>query len=444
MKGRLRRTPLIRAGVSCALASTALALLDGQQVQAASRHVTADSSDVPAGVVLIDTRIGGDGNPFGRNRGTPAVVFADSSAHPLYFSSSDAGCTGVCLQTWRPALAPANARAVGDWSLVARGSGERQWAFRGKLLYSFGKDPEFFREDVRGDIFGGVAFTAAARLKGQGVDGMIAARAEPTQWMKMPNGVSTTEYRIAPGQVLAVGVGGATATGKPLYIYTGAAAQESKLPAMFRPQLASELDLPVGDFTIRDRADGTRQWVYHGAPLYLCDCDVDVGDLNGKDRAPDIAPASVLRYPLPSEVVLKWDPLSGGHLVEARSGRTLYYRDRVKDAWEPDNFRNPAGPQDPLVGATLGLKHCDAKCEKTWHPLFAPRDAQPQGYWSVYARPDGKKQWAYKNFALYTHAGEPPGSLNGNETYLIRYDEGRGSRPPEEFGMGLVWRAALP
>jgi predicted lipoprotein with Yx(FWY)xxD motif len=96
------------------------------------------------------------------------------------------------------------------------------------------------------------------------------------------------------------------------------------------------------------------------------------------------------------------------------------------------------------VGATLGLKHCDAKCEKEWQPLLAPPHAQPHGYWSIYVRPDGKRQWAYREAALFTHVTDPPGTLYGNETYDIRYDDGFGNSAPEEFGMGLLWRALVP
>lgn len=50
-------------------------------------------------------------------------------------------CDGTCLQQWTPVLAP----EVGsldrkDWSVVRRKSGERQWAYRSKPLYTFTGD----------------------------------------------------------------------------------------------------------------------------------------------------------------------------------------------------------------------------------------------------------------------------------------------------------------
>ena len=103
------------------------------------------------------------------------------------------------------------------------------------------------------------------------------------------------------------------------------------------------------------------------------------------------------------------------------------------------------GTQDAKVGAMLGLAHCDTKCEKEWRPLYASKSAQAQGYWTIYDRPDGKRQWAYKNYAIYTHVPEAPGTLDGNEKYLVQFEDGSGVEAlPREFGLGLNWRALVP
>jgi hypothetical protein len=153
----------------------------------------------------------------------------------------------------------------------------------------------------------------------------------------------------------------------------------------------------------------------------------------------------LVNYYLPPQVNIKKDPLAIGRIVEASTGKTLYYRDRLIDDYTPDHVRPVVGTMSPTVGASLGLKHCDAQCEKEWHPFLAPKDAQPQGYWSVYVRRDGKRQWAYKSSALYTHATEESGSLDGNETYNINIENGRGGKAgPPEFGLGMAWRAVVP
>jgi predicted lipoprotein with Yx(FWY)xxD motif len=201
----------------------------------------------------------------------------------------------------------------------------------------------------------------------------------------------------------------------------------------------------MGDFTIRERPDATRQWAYKGAALYACDCDISTGDLNGKEAAPGIAPAVLVNYYVPPQVAIEKDSLAIGRIVEAKTGKTLYYRDRLIDDYTPDHARPVVGTMSPAVGASLGLKHCDARCEKEWHPFLAPKNAQPQGYWSFYVRADGAHQWAYKSSALYTHAPERPGTLDGNETYELKIEDGHGgSAGPPEFGLGLAWRAVVP
>lgn len=65
----------------------------------------------------------------------------------LYTSDKDpAGasqCNGGCASAWPPLYAPADAVAVGDWTLVSRLDGKRQWAYRGKPVYTrFHDSPE--------------------------------------------------------------------------------------------------------------------------------------------------------------------------------------------------------------------------------------------------------------------------------------------------------------
>ena len=45
-----------------------------------------------------------------------------------------------CLKTWKPFLAPADARANGFWEPVTRADGTKQWAYKGYALYSYAGD----------------------------------------------------------------------------------------------------------------------------------------------------------------------------------------------------------------------------------------------------------------------------------------------------------------
>lgn len=59
----------------------------------------------------------------------------------VYSSDADepgkSNCTGKCLENWGPVLAPQTAQVKGEWSVVERSPGIKQWAYRGKPLYTF-------------------------------------------------------------------------------------------------------------------------------------------------------------------------------------------------------------------------------------------------------------------------------------------------------------------
>lgn len=54
--------------------------------------------------------------------------------------SGTSACLAQCAANWPPLLAASDARAKGDWSLVPRPGGSRQWAYKGQPLYYWNKD----------------------------------------------------------------------------------------------------------------------------------------------------------------------------------------------------------------------------------------------------------------------------------------------------------------
>ena len=84
----------------------------------------------------------GDGAPAQTHDG--ALVGANGMT--LYiFDRDPAGgsksvCNGPCAANWPPLVAAADARDQGDWSVLTRDDGTRQWAYKGKPLYYWAKD----------------------------------------------------------------------------------------------------------------------------------------------------------------------------------------------------------------------------------------------------------------------------------------------------------------
>jgi predicted lipoprotein with Yx(FWY)xxD motif len=62
----------------------------------------------------------------------------------LYIFDNDAkgksNCNGQCANLWPPLIATTDASASGDYSLITRTDGRKQWAYKGKPLYSWSKD----------------------------------------------------------------------------------------------------------------------------------------------------------------------------------------------------------------------------------------------------------------------------------------------------------------
>ena len=109
---RFRGRPSIRLGALCAAALARAAL--------AAAHL-------PDGV----HRLGG--------------ALADASGKPLYIWDHDtmAGmshCESDCAQMWPPLKASAGAKPTGDWTLVTREDGSKQWAYKTKPLYTYSAD----------------------------------------------------------------------------------------------------------------------------------------------------------------------------------------------------------------------------------------------------------------------------------------------------------------
>jgi len=62
----------------------------------------------------------------------------------LYTSDKDqvgsSSCYAQCVETWPPLTVLAGQKAVGDWTIIDRHDGARQWAYNGKPLYLSVKD----------------------------------------------------------------------------------------------------------------------------------------------------------------------------------------------------------------------------------------------------------------------------------------------------------------
>lgn len=85
-------------------------------------------------------------------------MLVGSNGMTLYVFDKDAGgkslCNGPCAGNWPPLMAREGDQANGEWMIVARDDGARQWAYKSRPLYFWSKDQK--AGDKTGDGFNGV------------------------------------------------------------------------------------------------------------------------------------------------------------------------------------------------------------------------------------------------------------------------------------------------
>ena len=81
-------------------------------------------------------------------------TLVDAKGMTLYSFDKDmpgkSVCNGPCAQNW-PAFAAGTAAPTGDWTIVTRDDGGKQWAYKGRALYTFAKDTA--AGEIKGDGF---------------------------------------------------------------------------------------------------------------------------------------------------------------------------------------------------------------------------------------------------------------------------------------------------
>jgi predicted lipoprotein with Yx(FWY)xxD motif len=82
-------------------------------------------------------------------------VLTDSAGMTLYTYDRDAAgksaCNERCASNWPPLLAQEGDTAAGDYSIITRDDGKKQWAYKSKPLYRWNKDSK--PGDKKGDGF---------------------------------------------------------------------------------------------------------------------------------------------------------------------------------------------------------------------------------------------------------------------------------------------------
>ncbi len=188
-------------------------------------------------------------------------IFADLRGHTIYAGPSK-NCDASCLKDWQPVEAPWAARPInGDWSIVQRDDGVRQWAFKGDSLYTYSGD--FNPTDTNG-------------ISAQGGWDVAVLEDPPA----VPDWITIQETDLGPVM--------ATPDRMTLYYLVtdwekvrATTCDEACVEKNWNPAVAEPGTQPIGNWSTRALADGTLQWMYLGLPVYTFKRDRMPGDTYG-------------------------------------------------------------------------------------------------------------------------------------------------------------------
>ena len=101
----------------------------------------------------IGLAVAEDYGPLKVQKTSMGNVLTDPKGMTLYTFDKDtsgkSNCNGECAEYWPPVNAKADAKPVGDLTVITRDDGTKQWADGGKPLYTYVKDKQ--PGDVTGD-----------------------------------------------------------------------------------------------------------------------------------------------------------------------------------------------------------------------------------------------------------------------------------------------------
>ncbi len=396
----------------------------------------------PPGILVTDLimETGGYG---ARKTLKPAYATAEGAKLYTYDSDKTPGqseCYDECASKWKAFVPPAGFKAAAGWSVIQRRDGTAQVALKGKPLYTSVAEAtpapaaEKIAEAANGAAAGEGEKKEKEKVKDEGPWHLAAF--SPLEGFEKPAQISVSEMFRVSGQVLV------DANGMTLYTYAADTAPNKSAcsdacTATWIPAEAGALVQPAGDFTIISRKDGFRQWAYKGKPLYRYFGDTLAGDINGYGVSPSWHVAKIVNYFMPTNVAIHHSPRHGEMLVTT-VGQSLYALDKHRYSVGQHNVKRSSYQRGSPDTAAAVLKDaaftCEQECAQTWKPFVAQADAKPTMLWTIVARNDGSRQWAYMGYPLYTNTADKAlGDTRGHDEYHIT-----------DPNNAVYWRVVLP
>jgi len=335
----------------------------------------------------------------------------------------------TCVQLWPPLYADADARPIGNWTILSRTDGKKQWAYKKRALYRSHLDRR------PGETNGGTRrLPMDSTVRGAPRRPATPAPAIPPQFTIGPMALGLTLTDVT--------------SGFSVYYFdkdtaTKAYCNDTCLDE-WRPMLAADITVARGDWTVLDRGGGIKQWVFRGKPLYVRSIDPKAQSYEGSD-VPGWHNVFLQRVrPFPKGFQIA-DTVAGQVLADSR-GKTIYYYQCFEDTADTLLCDSPDSPQ-VYRWAVCGGGDV-ARCLATFPYVVADKGAKSEGVaWSTMnidplsgriASADTKnalRVWAFRGRPVYTFArdeamgdigadswGQDHGQRNGFTAFWVRDD----------------------
>lgn len=334
------------------------------------------------------------------------------SPYPAGLVEPDVETRPSCAERWPPALAPAHAQPVGDWSIIVRADGSKQWAYQGYALYTSVFD------HYPGDAMGG-------RTTPRYLDGPPERR---------PIGPSP---RVPPGfLVTTTPLGRMLVNEQSISIYSsdkdrpGHSNCDDRCAQTWLPVVAPQTAHALGDWSVVERSPGVRQWAFRKKPLYIYAPEQNqsafgsVSKLDGTDVPGWHNVYVQIAPPAPKEFTIQATPV-GLALADSR-GKTIYTYNCADDAQDQLACDHPDTTQAYRLAICGGGSV--ERCLEQWPYVLAPRNARIESRsWSVIeidpksghralpGQAGALRVWAFRDRPVYTSSRDlQPGDVNGD------------------------------
>ena len=321
----------------------------------------------------------------------------------------DSVCAGSCINAWPPLLADEGSMAMAPLSLITATNGNVQWAYKGKPLYFFANDSA--AGDVNGDEAGNVWHIATKKPAIQRTTNngrSLSATGKVN--VLMPVGESTTDFSITEMDK----------DGFNLYVFDNDGAETSNCETTclvsWPAFVPNDNEVAIGDYTIFERADGTKQWAYSGQPLYFFKNDEARGDINGDG-------VGGVWHLVEPKVITTFEAEENtlGSTVTTKGSALITSDDAATELVNKEGFALYTFDND-----TAGVSNCEGGCLNAWPALLASDADEAKAPFSIITRSSGMKQWAINDMPLYFFAQDTTAEdIKGD-------------------GAGNVWRIARP